>query len=78
LRKRPSLQINDLEEMCKDAERRTSEYKQDGDRSLLVNQEVDERQVNQNPLFRAGRSNRVWGKTRVPPTQAKKLEENFA
>jgi len=61
LRKRPNLQINDLEELCADAEKRTTDYKQDVDRSLLVNQEVDERQVNQNPLFRAGRSNRVWG-----------------
>ncbi|KAI6182094.1 Nucleolar GTP-binding protein 2 [Aphelenchoides bicaudatus] len=61
LRKKPNIQINDLEEMCKDAERRTDEYKKEDDRSLLVNQEVDERQVNQNPLFRAGRSNRVWG-----------------
>lgn len=47
--------------MCQDAERRASEYKQEDDRALLINQEVDERQVNQNPLFRAGRSNRVWG-----------------
>lgn len=47
--------------MCKEAERRAEEYKKDDDRSLLINQEVDERKVNQNPLFRAGRSNRVWG-----------------
>ncbi|KAI6179659.1 Nucleolar GTP-binding protein 2 [Aphelenchoides besseyi] len=61
LRKRPTLSINTLESLTEDAERRTSEYKQEGDRSLLINQEVDERQVNQNPLFKAGRSNRVWG-----------------
>lgn len=47
--------------MSRDAERRATEYKQENDRSLLVNQEIDERQVNPNPLFRAGRSNRVWG-----------------
>ncbi|KAI6203756.1 Nucleolar GTP-binding protein 2 [Aphelenchoides besseyi] len=61
LRKRPTLAINTLESLTEDAERRTSEYKQEDDRSLLINQEVDERQVNQNPLFKAGRSNRVWG-----------------
>ncbi|KAI6221315.1 Nucleolar GTP-binding protein 2 [Aphelenchoides fujianensis] len=61
LRKRPSLAINDLERLAEDAEKRTADYKQEDDRSLLINQEVDDRQVNQNPLFRAGRSNRVWG-----------------
>lgn len=55
------MQANDLDALCEDAEKRTAKYKQETDRSLLVNQEVDERQVNQNPLFRAGRSNRVWG-----------------
>lgn len=47
--------------MVKDAEERADQYKEEGDKSLLVNQEADDREVNRNPLFRAGQSNRVWG-----------------
>jgi nuclear GTP-binding protein len=61
LRKKPNLKQADMETLRVEAEERAANYNEEKDSSLKVNQENQERYENQNPLFRAGQSNRVWG-----------------
>jgi nuclear GTP-binding protein len=60
-RKRPNLKTTDLEAFRSVAEKQQEVYDAAKDRSLVTNQESQERYENPNPLFRAGQSNRVWG-----------------
>lgn len=59
LRKKAKLNDASLEEMTKSAEDREVKYKPELD--LSREKELGDRPENQNPLFRAGQSNRVWG-----------------
>ncbi|EGT35412.1 hypothetical protein CAEBREN_32502 [Caenorhabditis brenneri] len=59
LRKKAKLNDATLEEMTKSAEDREVKYKPELD--LSREKELGDRPENQNPLFRAGQSNRVWG-----------------
>ncbi|CAI5438154.1 unnamed protein product [Caenorhabditis angaria] len=59
LRKKAKLNDSSLEEMTASASERESKYNPELDLSL--HKDIDERPENQNPLFRAGQSNRVWG-----------------
>lgn len=61
LRKKPNLKSFDVETLIADAEQRASNYNEENDRDLRINQENQERYENPNPLFKAGQSNRVWG-----------------
>lgn len=61
LRKKPTLKAEDLESLRQEAEEKTSSYKEDNDTLLKLNRGEIERFEAQNPLFRAGQSNRVWG-----------------
>uniref|UniRef100_A0A1I7UL83 Nucleolar GTP-binding protein 2 n=1 Tax=Caenorhabditis tropicalis TaxID=1561998 RepID=A0A1I7UL83_9PELO len=59
LRKKAKLTDATLEEMTKSAEDREVKYEPELD--LSREKELGDRPENQNPLFRAGQSNRVWG-----------------
>ncbi|TKR96400.1 hypothetical protein L596_010418 [Steinernema carpocapsae] len=65
LRKKPTLKVDSLEAMHQDVESREGEYTKEKDRDLVIDGadivERTDRYENQNPLFRAGQSNRVWG-----------------
>jgi len=61
LRKKPTLKTTDLEDLCKDVDEKTENYKEDDDKALKLFRGEIERFENPNPLFKAGQSNRVWG-----------------
>lgn len=60
-RKKPNIRSENLEELCKETEKRVEAYSAENDKDLVKDEAFLEKTENANPLFRAGQSNRVWG-----------------
>ncbi|CAI4225741.1 unnamed protein product [Auanema sp. JU1783] len=61
LRKKAKISVENLEDLAKTAEDAAGGYDATKDRALETDGAELNRFENQNPLFRAGQSNRVWG-----------------